>query len=110
MSLPLFRDILPTLAGGAFHEQCTEAMAAVVRAALQSGEVGTLTLTLKVTPGGASDGRRLVALHGSLKASCPRAKLPGTEMIADEEGGLSPEQPPLPGLLTRAPAQTGKGN
>ena len=112
-----FAAILQQIRKGGCHHELSEELANLVQAVQAEGKVGTLTLTLKVTPYDKDFGA--VKVTDAVKVNAPKPENPSTTFFGDEQGNLTrsnPRQAELPGLAPvegspKAPqgAETQKG-
>lgn len=89
---------LQRLGGGTLIERLHEALVATAQEVVETGNPGTVTLTLRITT--QEQGHPLVAIIETIGRSVPKRKPRGTFMYA-VDGGLyreDPRQPEMPGL------------
>lgn len=94
-----FTDILRDHRGGKLVDQLTKRLAGVIAAVDDTGQPGTITLTLKVTPQKGDEG--VYEIAPTIKTTVPEAPLAKAQFFADGEGSLVRE-PPKGGALFEA--------
>jgi hypothetical protein len=84
-------DVLREYRKGQLADEATEELAKVVKAVMETGQAGTLTLILTAKPhkGDAS----IIILAGEVKSKVPREALPDAIFYADEQGNLHRQDP-----------------
>lgn len=105
-----FADWLQEFGHGATNKQATDRLRELVAACQETGQKGSLQLTIKVgTAGG------LAELKASIKTTVPQSALPGGSYYVTKDGGLVTEDPrqaelPLAKKLDIAPIRGPKGD
>lgn len=103
-----FADVLRDLAGGKTYEEAGSELANVVQAVMETGKVGSLTLTLKIKP----NGEHSVIMTDSITARVPQGNRGETLFYATSGGSLVREDPrqeklPLRQVEGTRPGHTG---
>lgn len=86
-----FTDVLRDIRKGRVVEAASEELAEVVRAVLDTGKAGEITLKLAVKPQGKGD--NAVIVSAKLTAKKPQATLPDALFFADLDGDLLRDDP-----------------
>ena len=100
-----FTDILRDHRRGKLVERLTKDLARVVAAVDETGQKGSITLTLAISPAKGDEGTYEIA--PSIKLNIPEAPLPKGTMFADGSGSLVLE-PPKGGALFDAAERDGE--
>lgn len=108
-----FTDVLRDIRKGKVVDACSEELAEVVRAVLDTDKAGKFTLELTVKPQGR--GELSIVLLAKIATKVPQADLPDAIFYTDLDGGLHRDDPnqrelftPTDGLGDIIDAKTGE--
>jgi hypothetical protein len=100
-------DVLREYRKGALADEASDVFAKVIRAVMETGKPGTLTLTLTAKPHKGDSA--IIILAGEVNGKPPKETLPDAIFYADEEGGLhraDPKQREMDTLFREAGQKT----
>lgn len=86
-----FTDVLRDMRKGRVVDAASEELAEVVRAVLDTGKAGSISLKLTIKPQGKGD--NAVIVSAALSANKPQAALPDALFFADLDGDLLRDDP-----------------
>ena len=88
MSARPITDTLRLMNGGTFIDECSEALAGLVKGVDETGKAGKLTITLALKKSGGA-----IEIASTVKANTPEPKPDSTLLWATTEGNLSVDNP-----------------
>lgn len=89
MSTKQFADVLQDLRYGTLHDELSDKLQEVVNACIDTGKVGSITLSIKLKPGKSGE----LEIIDTVKAQIPELEKGTSIMWATPEGNLQRQDP-----------------
>ncbi len=84
-----FSEFITDVRGGNCHQELSQAINEVTSAAMNTGKVGSVTLTIKIKP----QGEGQAAIVDQIKRTIPEPTKPETFCFVDNDGNLTRSDP-----------------